>query len=183
MDRNSTEQYSSNQIIVRDASAEDAQAIMHIWNANISSTLNTFNSRIKTEAEIKDTILETNEKNYGFFVSEREGSIIGFATYFQFRAGVGYAKTLEHTIVISDHMQRYGVGKALMGRLLEDAKRKNFQSIFAGVSGSNERAVNFHASLGFQIVAELPRVGYKFDKWLDLILMQKFLQTDRRDDF
>ena len=182
MDRNSTEQYSSNQIIVRDASAEDARAIMHIWNSNISSTLNTFNSHIKTELEIKDTILETNKKNYGFFVSEREGSIIGFATYFQFRTGVGYAKTLEHTIVISDHMQRYGVGKALMDRLLEDAKGKNFQSIFAGVSGSNERAVNFHASLGFQIVAELPRVGYKFDKWLDLILMQKFLQTDQRDN-
>ena len=182
MDRNSTEQYSSNQIIVRDASAKDAQAIMHIWNSNISSTLNTFNSHIKTELEIKDTIRETNKKNYGFFVSEHEGNIIGFATYFQFRTGVGYAKTLEHTIVISDHMQRYGVGKALMGRLLEDAKRKNFQSIFAGVSGSNERAVNFHASLGFQVVAELPRVGYKFDKWLDLILMQKFLQTDQRNN-
>ena len=90
MDRNSTEQFSSNQIIVRDASAEDAQAIMHIWNANISSTLNTFNSHIKTELEIKDTILETNKKNYGFFVSEREGNIIGFATYFQFRNGVAY---------------------------------------------------------------------------------------------
>ena len=128
MDRNSAEGHSNNQIVIRDASAEDALAIMHIWNANISSTLNTFNSRIKTEAEIKDTILETNKKNYGFFVSECEGIIIGFATYFQFRTGVGYAKTLEHTIVISDHMQRYGVGKALMGRLLEDAKRKSFQS-------------------------------------------------------
>ena len=62
MDRNSTEQYSSNQIIVRDASAEDAQDIMHIWNSNISSTFNTFNSHIKTELEIKDTILETNKK-------------------------------------------------------------------------------------------------------------------------
>ena len=183
MDRNSAEGHSNNQIVIRDASAEDALAIMHIWNANISNTLNTFNSRIKTEAEIKDTILETNKKNYGFFVSEREGSIIGFATYFQFRTGIGYSKTLEHTIFVSDKIQRHGVGKALMARLLEDAKRKNFQSIFAGVSGSNERAVNFHASLGFQIVAELPRVGYKFDKWLDLILMQKFLQTDHRDDF
>ena len=183
MDRNSTEQYGNNQINVRDASGEDAQAIMQIWNANISSTLNTFNSRIKTELEIKDTILETNKKNYGFFVSECESSVIGFARYFQFRTGVGYAKTLEHTIVISENMQRCGVGKALMARLLEDAKRKKFQSIFAGVSSSNERAVKFHAYLGFQVAAKLPRVGYKFDKWLDLILMQKFLQTDHIDDF
>mgnify|MGYP005712976825 CR=1 FL=1 len=107
MDRNSAEGHSNNQIVIRDASADDALAIMHIWNANISSTLNTFNSRTKTEAEIKDTILKTNKKNYGFFVSEWEDSIIGFATYFQFRSGVGYAKTLEHTILISDHMQRY----------------------------------------------------------------------------
>ena len=76
MDRNSAEGHSNNQIVIRDASAEDALAIMHIWNANISSTLNTFNSRIKTEAEIKDTILKTNKKNYGFFVSERELSLI-----------------------------------------------------------------------------------------------------------
>ena len=92
MDRNSAEGHSNNQIVIRDASAEDALAIMHIWNANISNTLNTFNSRIKTEAEIKDTILETNKKNYGFFVSEWEGTIIGFATYFQFRTGVAMQK-------------------------------------------------------------------------------------------
>lgn len=67
MDRNSAEGHSNNQIVIRDALAKDALAIMHIWNANISSTLNTFNSRIKTEAEIRDTILETNKKNFGFF--------------------------------------------------------------------------------------------------------------------
>ncbi len=183
MDRNSAERHSNNQIGIRYASPEDVHAIMHIWNTNISNTFNTFNSNIKTESEVEDTILERKKRRFGFFVAECDRKVIGFATYFQFRSGIGYSKTLEHTIFVSDKIQRHGVGKALMARLLEDAKRKNFQSIFAGVSGSNERAVKFHASLGFQVVAELPRVGYKFDKWLDLILMQKFLQTGQRNDF
>ena len=65
MDRNSAEGHSNNQIVIRDASAEDTLAIIKIWNANISSTLNTFNSRIKTEAEIRDTILEANKIGAG----------------------------------------------------------------------------------------------------------------------
>jgi phosphinothricin acetyltransferase len=65
-----------------------------------------------------------------------------------------------------------------MNKILDDAKTKDFQSIFAGVSSLNNKAVKFHESLGFKVVAELPRVGYKFGTWLDLTLMQKFLQTD-----
>ena len=101
MDRNSNKWYGDDQIVIRGASIEDAVAIMQIWNNNISNTFNTFNSRIKTEAEIIDKILESTKRRFGFFVSECQGEIMGFATYFQFRNGVGYEKTLEHTIVIS----------------------------------------------------------------------------------
>ena len=178
MDRNSNKWYGDDQIVIRGASIEDAVAIMQIWNNNISNTFNTFNSRIKTETEIIDKILESTKKGFGFFVGECQGEVMGFATYFQFRNGVGYEKTLEHTIVISDSKQRLGLGRALMNKILEDAKTKDFQSIFAGVSSLNNKAVKFHESLGFKVVAELPRVGYKFGTWLDLTLMQKFLQTD-----
>ena len=178
MDRNSNKWYGDDQIVIRGASIEDAVAIMQIWNNNISNTFNTFNSRIKTETEIIEKILESTKKRFGFFVSECQGEVIGFAKYFQFRNGVGYEKTLEHTIVISDNKQRLGLGRALMSKILDDAKTKDFQSIFAGVSSLNNKAVKFHESLGFKVVAELPRVGYKFGTWLDLTLMQKFLQTD-----
>ena len=178
MDRNSNKWYGDDKIVIRGASIEDAVAIMQIWNNNISNTFNTFNSRIKTETEIIDKILESTKNRFGFFVSECQGEVMGFATYFQFRNGVGYEKTLEHTIVISDNKQRLGLGRALMNKILEDAKTKDFQSIFAGVSSLNNKAVKFHESLGFKVVAELPRVGYKFGTWLDLTLMQKFLQTD-----
>ena len=178
MDRNSNKWYGDDQIVIRGASIEDALVIMQIWNNNISNTFNTFNSRIKTEAEIIDKILESTKRRFGFFVSEYQGEVMGFATYFQFRNGVGYEKTLEHTIVISENKQRLGLGRALMKKILEDAQTKDFQSIFAGVSSLNNKAVKFHESLGFKVVAELPRVGYKFGTWLDLTLMQKFLQTD-----
>ena len=61
MDRNSNKWYGDDQIVIRGASIEDAVAIMQIWNNNISNTFNTFNSRIKTEAEIIDKILESTK--------------------------------------------------------------------------------------------------------------------------
>ena len=69
MDRNSAEGHSNNQIVIRDASAEDALAIMHIWNANISSTLNTFNSHIKTDrCGIKAALLSSFYNGRNIFV-------------------------------------------------------------------------------------------------------------------
>ena len=73
MDRNSNKWYGDDQIVIRDASIEDAVTIMQIWNNNISNTFNTFNSRIKTEAEIIDKILESTKSRFGFFVSECQG--------------------------------------------------------------------------------------------------------------
>ena len=82
MDRNSNKWYGDDQIVIRGASIEDAVTIMQIWNNNISNTFNTFNSRIKTETEIIEKILESTKKRFGFFVGECQGEVIGFATYF-----------------------------------------------------------------------------------------------------
>ena len=71
MDRNSNKWYGDDQIVIRGASIEDAVAIMQIWNNNISNTFNTFNSRIKTETEIIEKILESTKKRFGFFVEGR----------------------------------------------------------------------------------------------------------------
>ncbi len=159
--------------MIRPATPQDAAAICAIWNPEIRDTLITFNSIEKTDADIHDMI---GEKGDGFVVFEgNDANLLGFAFYGQFRGGVGYRHTCEHTIVLAPAARGRGVGKALMEAICAHAKAAHFHSIFAGVSAANAGAVAFHAALGFEVVGKLPQVGRKFDRWIDLILMQKML--------
>ena len=159
-------------MLVRQAQVGDAAAVADIWNAEIRAGVTTFNSQEKTLTELEAQI-ET--RGAGFQVAEHEGEVIGFATYFPFRSGVGYARSKEHTIYLSPKSRGLGAGRVLMDALLAAAKAEGVHSMMAGIAGENEAGVRFHAALGFKHVARVPEVGYKFNRWMDLILMQKFL--------
>lgn len=103
------------------------------------------------------------------------GQLLGFARYSQFRAGAGYKFSVEHTVMLHTDARGHGAGKLLMDGLCDLAKKAGKHTMYAGVSGENQGAVDFHAKMGFTIAAVLPEVGYKFGRWLDLVLMQKRL--------
>ncbi len=159
--------------MIRPATAQDAEAICAIWNPEIRDTLVTFNSVEKTPTDIHTM---RADKGDGFLVcADQVGDILGFAFYGQFRGGIGYRHTAEHTIVLHADARGRGAGRALMDAICEHARGAGFHSIMAGVSAGNPDGVAFHARLGFVQVGHLPQVGRKFDRWIDLILMQKFL--------
>ncbi|MEE2945648.1 MAG: GNAT family N-acetyltransferase [Pseudomonadota bacterium] len=159
-------------MIVRAAILSDAPSVAEIWNAEIRNGVTTFNSREKTVTELEAQI---SERGAGFQVAENKGLVVGFATYFPFRGGIGYAHSKEHTIYLSPKAQGFGAGRTLMDAILSVAKEDGVHSMMAGISSENEAGVRFHAALGFKHVARIPEVGYKFNRWMDLILMQKFL--------
>ncbi|MEL7212941.1 MAG: N-acetyltransferase family protein [Pseudomonadota bacterium] len=159
---------------IRAATAEDAEAICAIWNPVIRDTGITFNAVEKTTGDICAMIDEKAALGYAFLVVD-EGGVQGFGTYGQFRGGVGYARTAEHSIILGAATRGKGIGRALMAALESDAKAQGFHSMFAGVSGENRAGVRFHAALGYAEVVTLREVGYKFDRWFDLVLMQKML--------
>ena len=100
---------------------------------------------------------------------------MGFCTYVQFRGGIGYEKTMEHTILVHPDFQVRGIGRGLMQRLFDHAQGEGVKSLWAGVSADNPGGVAFHESVGFSNIARLPQVGHKFGRWIDLILLQKIL--------
>jgi phosphinothricin acetyltransferase len=161
--------------MIRPAQARDAAPIGEIWNPIIRNSGVTFNSVEKSSVEIAEMIATRQADGHGFWVAEQDGKLLGFATYAQFRGGIGYAHTMEHTIVLSDMAKGKGIGRALLAELEAHARSKGVHSLFAGVSSANPDGVLFHQALGFQTLAVLPEVGWKFDQWLDLHLMQKFL--------
>jgi phosphinothricin acetyltransferase len=83
---------------------------------------------------------------------------------------------MEHTIVLGEDARDRGVGRALMTALEEHARAAGVGSLWAGVSAENPKGVAFHERIGFEVVARLPKVGYKFGRWIDLVLMRKWLR-------
>lgn len=161
-------------MILRGAVAADAEAICGILNPVIRDTAITFNAQERTPADIVEAI----DSAPCYLVAEAEGEVIGFASYDQFRKGVGYARAMEHSIVLADAARGKGAGRALMDAITKHARAAGVGSLWAGVSAENPDGVAFHAAVGFETVATLPKVGFKFGRWMDLVLMRQWLDPD-----
>ncbi|NSX56515.1 GNAT family N-acetyltransferase [Parasulfitobacter algicola] len=161
--------------MIRPAERDDAEAIAAIWNDVIRNTAITFTTAEKTPRAIRADIYLKREAGQGFFVYEDAGIILGFATYFPFRNGPGYAHTMEHSINLAAAARGRGIGRALMSVIEGHARARGVHSMIAGVSGENSDGAAFHSALGYTEVARLPEVGRKFGRWMDLIVMQKML--------
>ncbi len=157
--------------MIRPARPGDAAAIGAIWNPYIRDTTVTFNPVEKSDAEIAALTTEP----HAFFVWDDGAAILGFARYFQFRGGLGYARSAEHTILLHPGASGRGIGRVLMTAILDHAQAAGMGSMIAGVSAENAAGRAFHAAMGFAEVGHVPSVGWKFDRWIDLILMQKRL--------
>ncbi|SRR6056297_380749 len=162
-------------MIIRAARAGDAAAIAALWNPLIRDTAITFNSHEKTAADVAGDISARRAAGHAFLLAEAEDAVLGFAAYGQFRGGPGYARTGEHTIILGDDARGRGVGRALLGAIEDHARGAGIHMMFAGVSGENPSAVAFHERLGYLRIAVLAQVGWKFGRWMDLVLLQKRL--------
>ena len=156
---------------IRPATSADAATISAFWTPQILNTVVTFNSVPKSAPDVAQMISERP----CFLVYEDAGEVQGFVTYDQFRGGVGYAHTMEHTIILAPQAAGKGAGRALMDAACGQAKAESVHSLWAGISAENAAGVAFHEKVGFDHVAVLPEVGRKFGRWFDLVLMQKRL--------
>jgi phosphinothricin acetyltransferase len=159
-------------MIVRPAEMGDADAIAAALNPVIRNTTISFKPYELSLDEVRELIATAP----GIFVAEVDGKVVGYASYDQFRRGAGYARSMEHSIILAPEARGHGIGRTLMAVVEDHARAAGVGSLWAGVSGENPGGVAFHDRLGFETVAVLPKVGFKFNRWLDLTLMRKWLQ-------
>lgn len=162
-------------MILRAAVADDAPVLADLINHWVTGSTITFTSATKSPQDIVDMIAAKAAAGHAVLVAEEAGRLLGYATYGQFRGGNGYAHAMEHSIALSPDARGRGVGRALLIAIEEHARAAGAHVIFAGVSGENTQGQAFHAANGYAQVAVIREVGRKFDRWLDLVLMQKFL--------
>ncbi len=163
------------EIEIREIRPDYLPAIGAIWNAMIRETAFTFTDLEKTPDALAAWLAEGRAARRPRLAAISAGRLIGFAAAGAFRAGPGYAHTLEHSIILDPAAAGRGAGGALMARLEVEARNSGAHSLIAGISGENTRAIAFHRRMGFREVGRLPEVGRKFGRWLDLVLMQKMI--------
>lgn len=161
--------------MIRDAVAADAAGVAEIWNWVIRDTVATFNSAEKPVEEVAALIRNRQAAGRCFMVAEDGAGIAGFVTYDQFRGGIGYRLTMEHTIQLAPRAHGKGLGRALMQAMEAHARAAGGHVMVAGVAGENQAGHDFHAALGYELVGTMPEVGHKFGRFMKLLLMQKIL--------
>ena len=150
---------------------EDLPGVAEIWNPVIRDTAITFTTVEKTPEDLRAWLASDMPR----LALRRAGELAGFAAAAPFRAGPGYARTLEHTIFVAAGRRGRGEGAALMDALCEAARDAGAHSLIGGVSGENAVAMRFHEKNGFTLCGRIPEAGWKFGRWLDLVLYQRML--------
>jgi phosphinothricin acetyltransferase len=161
--------------MIRPATAADAPALTALLNHWILNSAVTFNPVPKTEADILAMIADKAGAGHAFLVAEDAGTVVGQASYGQFRPGAGYRTCMEHSISLLPGSRRKGLGGALLTAIEDHARALGAHQLIAGVSGENAAGRAFHERLGYRQIATVPEVGFKFGRHIDLLLMQKFL--------
>jgi phosphinothricin acetyltransferase len=112
-----------------------------------------------------------------WLVAKDSSGVLGFGYYAQFRNRSAYRFCAEDSVYVRETVRGQGVGKALVVALLEHAVKAGFTQMLAVIGDSeNTGSIGVHASLGFAQVGVMRKVGYKFERWLDVVTMQKSLE-------
>ncbi len=157
--------------MIRQATVADAPMVAEIMNHVIANTTATFTTITKPVNQVASEIASPQP----CLVAEIDGTVCGYARYFPFRSGPGYAHVAEYSIALAASAHGNGVGRKLLSKLCNMARADGKTQIIGAVSSDNETALKFHKSNGFSQVGRLPDVGLKWDKSLDLVFMQKRL--------
>jgi phosphinothricin acetyltransferase len=170
-------------MIVRDALDADTFAITDIYNAWIPTHTITWTETPETFDERAAWLHRQQQRGFPVLVAEDDSEIVGFTTYEPFRGEgkwPGYSHTAELSIHVRESHWRRGIGRALLSALFDRAQAGGIHVLVAAIDSENEASLRFHSQLGFVEVGRMPETGRKFDRWLDLIFMQRILDSPPR---
>jgi phosphinothricin acetyltransferase len=104
--------------------------------------------------------------------SDAQDAVVGYASFGDWRPFEGFRQTVEHSVYIRADQRGNGIGPQLMAALVERAKGCGKHVMVAGIESGNAASIRLHQRLGFTVTAQMPQVGSKFGRWLDLTFMQ-----------
>lgn len=163
------------QYLVRDAAEADLPAMLEIYNQSVADSTATFDLLPRTYDEQLAWFIAHSSDELPVFVLENNGRIIGWTSLSRYHSRCAYRQTVEPSIYVHKDYRRVGVGKQLMNRLMSAAAEKGYHAIVALICSENQASIQLALDYGFEPAGKLKEVGYKFDRWLDVSILQKML--------
>ena len=163
--------------IIRDAERRDLPAITAIYAEAVRTGTATYEIEPPDLAEMTRRWQALCAGGFPYIVAEENGAILGYAYAGPYHSRPGYRFSVEDSVYIAPAAQRRGLGKALLSRLIEMSQASGFRQMIAiiGEPQAQVASVRLHEVLGFRPVGVIEGPGYKFDRWLDILLMQRAL--------
>ena len=170
-----------NNLKIRTATLDDAEKILEIYSYYVEKTAVSFEIKMPTLANFRGRISRTL-KNFPYLVAEVENEIVGYAYAHEFIGREAYKFSAELTIYLDKNFRRRGIGRKLYEELEKILKSQGIKNLYACVGWAdvedeflNQDSANFHQHLGFKIVGKFTKCGKKFNRWYDMIWLEKLL--------
>jgi len=160
---------------IRSATHRDLDTILEMYNDAIAHSTAVYEYEPFSQDYIQHWFNEKLKNDHPILVAEENSNVVGFSTFGPFRTRAAYKTTAEHSVYVKKTSQGQGIGKRLVLAIIEEAKKRKVHALIGGIDSTNEESIAFHEKLGFVQVGKLPEVAFKFDKWLDLVFVQKIL--------
>lgn len=167
---------------VREATERDLPDVREIYNHYVANSTVTFDEAPWSLAVVRKKYAKVRELGYPFLVAESGGGhVLGFAYVLPWKDKAAYRYTVENSIYLGPASTGKGLGKALMESLLESAREAGAREVIAVIADRGaEASIALHEKFGFVTTGTMGRVGYKFDRWLGVVMMQKSLAKKRK---
>ncbi|MGA9872240.1 MAG: N-acetyltransferase family protein [Rhodococcus sp. (in: high G+C Gram-positive bacteria)] len=159
-------------MLIRDSTTEDLPAILDIHNDAIRNTTAIWD---ETEVGLPERMAWLDGRlraGYPVLTAVVDGRVAGYASYAQWRPKSSYRLTVEHSVYVSNDFHRRGIASALLTELIVRAKSAGIHALVGVIESRNTTSIALHEKFGFVVVGQMPEVGIKFGRWLDLTLMQ-----------
>jgi len=165
---------------IRLARGDDLASINDVYNYYVSHSTCTY-QETPDPIEARRAWFERHGPEHPVTVAEVDGRVVGWGALSPFHARSAYRFTVENSVYVDHEYQRRGIGDAILKDLLARARVIGHRTIIAGIDASQEGSLAIHAKHGFVKVAHLRAVGYKFERWLDVVYMQLIVTPLSRD--
>lgn len=162
--------------MVRPAQDADLPAIQAIYAHAVLHGTGTFETEVPEVSEMARRRAEVLSRGLPWLVAERDGVVLGYAYANYFRPRLAYRFCLEDSIYLAPEAKGQGLGRLLLAELIARCEALGARQMLAVIGdAANAGSVGVHTALGFEHTGVLKSAGWKFDRWLDVVLMQRTL--------